>query len=55
MLCVSILAKAGFAYRLYRLKPRVSISKGSPANCDMHWVNCRYMISSRITRQDFMP
>jgi len=28
---------------------------GHPANCGMHRVNCRYMISSTIICHNFMP
>jgi len=35
---------AGFTYRLYRLKPRASRSKGASKNCGTHRVNGRYMI-----------
>jgi len=30
-------------------------TRGPPANCGTHRVNWRYMISSTIIRQNFMP
>jgi len=34
---------AGFTYRLYRLKPRASKSKGASKKCGTHRVNGRYV------------
>jgi len=47
-------SRAGFTNRLCRLKPRASRSKGPPATCGSHRVNCRYMISSINIRQNFV-
>jgi len=51
----SVTDRAGFNYRLYRLKPRASRSKGPPANCGTYRVNYRHMISSTSIRQNFIP
>ena len=37
-------SSAGFTYRLYKLKPRASRSKGASENCGTLKVNGRYMI-----------
>jgi len=46
--------RVGFAYRLCRLKPRASRSKGAPTNCGTHRVNGRYIISQIKLHQKLM-